>query len=282
MNNTQKTKIQQAMIAKIEKLGISQSLAAKMIGVSGATITNVKNNKWTGITDAWRKIGQWVGNGSWQIVETANLKGILQMCQHSQEQGISKALSYRQGSGKSCGAKYYAANTKNAFYLECEPHYTKKVFLQKLSKVMGISVDSGISDMVDSIIDRLNSLDKPLVILDEFDQLSERVLPFFKTFYNKANCGFVLIGGEHFPKRILKGVRLAKQSYCEIFSRMGAEFLSLHAINDTMIQQICEANGVYDKSIINSISKAAKGDLRRVKNDIEKAVLANQRMPKHN
>lgn len=277
MKDSRKQQIRDAMILKLEKLGISQSKVAKIVGVSVATITNVKNNKWDNITNAWRKIELWACDGEWQVVETINVKGIIKTCAHAQQSSITKALSYRQGSGKSCGAKYYTSKTKNAFYLECEPHYTKKVFLQKLSKTMGLTVHSSISEMVDSIVDCLNSLEKPLIVLDEFDQLSERVLPFFKTFYNKAKCGFVLIGGEHFKKRISRGVRLAKQSYCEIYSRLGAEFLPLHETSEAMIQQICEANGVYDKKTINAIIKEAKGDLRRVKNDVEKVLLARKK-----
>lgn len=276
MKETQKEKIVKAMIAKIKTIGISQEKAAKMIGVSGATVSNMKKGNWDNITDAWRKVQQWIGFDEWQIVETANIKGMANTFRHAQEQGITKAISNRQGTGKSCGAIYYTSKTRNAFYLECEPHYTKKVFLQKLSKVMGLSSYSSISEMVDSIIDRLNALDKPLVVLDEFDQLSDSVLPFFKTFYNKARCGYVLIGGEHFPKRITKGVRLAKQSYCEIYSRLGAEFIPLHQLNANMIKAICEANGVYEKVQINQIIKLANGDLRRVKNDIGKMVLLNQ------
>lgn len=273
MTEQQKNKITEAMIAKIETLGISQAKAAKMIGVSAATITNIKNEKWESITDAWYKVQQWVGFDEWQIVETANIKGMMRIFRHAQERSITKALSYRQGSGKTCGARYYTSRTRNAFYLECEPHYTKKVFLQKLSKVMGLIISSSISDMVDAIVDRLNALDNPLIVLDEFDQLSESVFPFFKTFYNKARCGFVLIGGEYFPKRILKGVRLHKQSYCEIYSRLGAEFLPLHSLNANMIKSICMANGVYQKSDITAVISHANNDLRRVKNDIEKILL---------
>lgn len=270
MNTQQKMNLKKGLMAKIEKLGISQNEAAKRIGVSGATITNVKSEKWDNITDAWKKIQMWVGSDGWQIVETPNIKRIINFCNHAQAQGITKAVSFRQGSGKSCGAKHYANNHRNVFYLEAEPHYTKKVFLSKLCRVMGLGIDSSIADMVDVIVDKLNTLEKPLIIIDEFDQLKETVLPFFKTFYNKAKSGFVLIGGEHFPKRINKGVRLSKQSYCEIYSRLGAEFLGLHNTNKDMITAVCEANGLFDKKVINQIVIEAKGDLRRVKNDIEK------------
>lgn len=270
MNYQQKTKITDALISKINRLGISQNEAAKRIGVSAATITNIKNRKWANITEAWKKISLWVGSDEWQIVETANIRRIQNLCNHAQAQGITKAVSFRQGSGKSCGATYYADNNRNVFYLEAEPHYTKKIFLSKLCRVMGLSTSGSISEMVDSIVDKLNSLDKPLVIIDEYDQLKNNILPFFKTFYNKANSGFVLIGGEYFKNRIDKGVRLTKQSYCEIFSRLGGEFLGLHPINNDMIKSICEANGLFDPKVIKQVALYSKGDLRRVKNEVEK------------
>lgn len=273
MKDTQKTKLVGQVLAKMKVLDMNQATLAKTIGVSPATITNIKNGKWDNMTDVWRKVQHWVGFDEWQIVETVNIRGMIELFQHAQDRSITKALAYRQGSGKSCGAKYYTSKTRNAFYFECEAHYTKKVFLQKLSKVMGLTLHSSISEMVDAIIERLNSLDKPLIVLDEFDQLKDNVLTFYKTFQNKARCGFVLIGGEHFPKRIIKGVNLAKQSYCEIFSRLGAEFIPLHPISANMIQRICEANGVYDKKTINQIVKQAKGDLRRVYNDVGKILL---------
>lgn len=282
MTQEQKIKLQQLLLAKIEKLGISQNDAAKRIGVSAATISNIINNKFDSITDAWKIISQWVGNGKWQVVETANVKRIGSMCKHAQTQGITKAVSFRQGSGKSEGVKYYADNNKNVFYLEVEPHYTKKTFLQKLSRAMGLSIHNSISEMVDNIIDKLNSLTSPLVILDEFDQLSENVLPFFKTFYNKTTSGFVLVGGEHFNKRITRGVSNAKQSYCEIYSRLGAEFLPLHPTNAETIQAICQANGIYDPATIEAIAKDAKGDLRRVKSEVEKIHLQTKQVPQGN
>jgi DNA transposition AAA+ family ATPase len=144
---------------------------------------------------------------------------------------------------------------------------------------MGLSIHNSISEMVDNIIDKLNSLTNPLVILDEFDQLSENVLPFFKTFYNKTTSGFVLVGGEHFNKRITRGVNNAKQSYCEIYSRLGAEFLPLHPTNTDTIKAICEANGIFDAAVIDGIVKDAKGDLRRVKSEVEKIHLQTKQVP---
>lgn len=277
MTDQEKKRIQQALVAKMEKKQLSNSETARQIDVSVATISNILNNKWAGMGGVWKKVANWVGDSpQWTIAKTKNIEGIFLLCSHAQRESITKAISFRQGSGKSTGAKYYAHQKKNVFYMEVEPHYTRKVFLQKLCKSMGLLQHGSISELMDQIINRLNDLDKPLIILDEFDQLSDKVLPFFKTFYNKANSGFVLIGGEYFSKRILRGVHAVKQSYCEIYSRLGAEFNELFPVNSEAIAQICKANGIIDKKQMARIAQAAKGDLRRVKNEIGKIRFAQE------
>jgi DNA transposition AAA+ family ATPase len=106
-------------------------------------------------------------------------------------------------------------------------------------------------------------------ILDECDELSDAALKIFKDLYNNCRCGFVLVGGQYLKQRILKGVRNTKQSYQEIYSRIGAEFLELKPINPNSIAAVCRANGIEDKEVIASTVAASNGDLRRVKALIE-------------
>lgn len=270
MTNQEKKQLVERVKAKQERLGgLSNNATAKLMQVSGATLSKIMNGKWESITDAWRKVANWVGGEQWVDVPTGNGKRIHAMCSHAQALGITKAVSFRQGSGKSHNAKTYANSTPNVYYLEVEPHYTKKVFLQKLSIVMGLSPVGGISQLVDEIVERLNSLDNPLIILDEFDQLKDNVLVLFKTFYNKANTGIMLIGGLNFKKRIEKGANNAKQSFCEIHSRLGGEFLPMYEVEHSEIRAICEANGVYSQKEIQTIIKECKRDLRTVRSKVE-------------
>lgn len=274
----EKQHIAKGLEDKMNRLGLSAKKAATMIGISNAYVSHILNGKWDSISDGkWRTVATWVNNGKWQAVRTDNFQRLERIAKHAQQQSISKAISYRWGTGKSFAAKCYADTYKNVFYMELEPHLTQRAFLRKLCQKLGIAANSSIVDTVDAIVDRLNSLEKPLLILDEIDQAKDSVLSFFKTFYNKCNAGFLLIGGENLRKRIDKGVRLCKQSFQEIFSRLGGEYLPLHPVSEATIASICRANGVDDNKVIQRIINTSNGDLRRMKNEVGKYLLDIQK-----
>lgn len=272
--------IKQKVADKIATLQISANIASKQIGISGATLNNVINETWLTKPELspsdgmWRKLAIWAGmRDGWNTAVTNSYKRIFALCNKCQKEQISRPISSVPGSGKSHPLKEYAQSYPNVYYIECEEYYTKKVFLNMLRQKMGL-IDTGyetgmsIHEMVTEIIDHLNSLANPLVIIDEADKLKDGVINFFKTFYNKTNAGYVLSGAPYFQKRILKGVRLQKQSYQEIFSRLGGEFLSLGEIDKDSIEQICEANGLTSSEDKNIVWNKSNNDLRRVKVEI--------------
>lgn len=279
--NLDKKMIRNRVEQKIQLLQISANNAAKIIGISGATLNNVLNNTWlnkpelTPSEEMWRRLAIWAGVlTDWNTAPTGDFKRITGICRHAQENSISKALSHAPGSGKTWGLRAYANNNPSVYYIECEEYWNKKVFLQKLCSVMGINNSMlNVPEMVEEVIEFLNSKDKPLVIIDEADKLKDPVINFYKTFYNKTICGFVLCGAPYFKNRIEKGCRLAKQTYQEIFSRVGGEFLKLKGVSDQDINMICEANGIFDAMHKDQVRNYANSDLRRAKNAIDRIKL---------
>lgn len=268
--------IRSDLFDKINRLSISQNEASKRIGVSAATLTNVKKRKWESITHAWKAIETWVyGNRAhgWNVAQTRDMKRIWNICRHAQENGLAKAISFRQGSGKSFSVKHYVDQNQNCFYVEAWGDMSKRDLLMELCRSLGLQESHRASDMLREIIDKLGQLDAPLIVFDEFDELRDGAMRVFKDLYNKARCGFVLVGGLHFEKRIRRGLRLNKQSYNEIYSRIGSEFLELYGADSATVESICAANGLTDQAAINKIIKLSKGDLRSVKNHIEKTLL---------
>jgi DNA transposition AAA+ family ATPase len=141
---------------------------------------------------------------------------------------------------------------------------------------MGLNLSYQLGEMLESIITRLSSLNKPLIIIDEFDELDNRALRVFKDLYNRCSCGFVLVGGRYFEERFKKGINKTKQSYQEIYSRLGGEFLLLKPVNKSTVESICRANGVRDNEQIEVIFKQSGDDLRRVKAFIEAVLLTSK------
>jgi DNA transposition AAA+ family ATPase len=264
--------IADSLADKMQNKGISQNEAARQIGVSAATISNVLNGKWENITGAWTKIAAWVGQNTteWQTAETANFRLIQDLCNDAKSISQARAISFKPGTGKTHAAKFYANNTPEVFFFNCESGMSKPRLLQSMTKTMGLDASWKMEEMLDSIVGKIQSMDSPLLIFDEFDELSEKALRIFKDIYNRTNnCGFVLLGGLNLRKRISVGAKAVKQSYQEILSRIGGDFISLKENNLGTIRLVCQANGITEESQIEAITIKANGDLRAVKALVE-------------
>jgi DNA transposition AAA+ family ATPase len=273
MQNDLKKQIRDALEAKIERLGISQNEAAKRIGVSAATITNIlKGKNWDKITGAFTKVQIWVQDdlSVWNKANTQNFNKVWNICAHAQLLSESKAISFKPGTGKSYAAKQYQNEKANVFYVCAYGDMGKRHLLQKLCKEMGIDQSYRLAEMIEDIIDKLGSIQKPLIIIDEFDELDPKAMRLFKDIYNRCKVGFVIIGGLHLKKFVLKGVRNHSQSMQETYSRLGGQFHALENNDYEAIKAICVANGIHDAKKIQSIASQANGDLRRVEAAINK------------
>lgn len=280
MNNLQKTQIQ-AEIVRLKGLGKSQNAIAIQAGVSSANITQILKNNWESISDElWRKVATNLNINlqaiSWQTAEIANYRKIFGVCEFAQSKSVAKLVAFDAGFGKTYALQAYAREHKNVFYMQCERHYTRKVFLQKFGKVLGLNLQGSAGDMIDAITDKLKTLEKPLVIWDEFDKVLEKngVFDLFKTFYDAVidTCGFVLCGTTALEQELGKRVRANKIGYVELISRCGREYIKLSYLKNKDIEAICVANGISDKEEIRQIAieLGQGGDLRELKNIVQK------------
>jgi hypothetical protein len=134
-------------------------------------------------------------------------------------------------------------------------------------------------EMMDVIVATLLRIEDPVLILDEFDKLNDGVFYFFITLYNKLrnSCGIVMMATPYLEERILRGVRLNRKGYAEVFSRIARRFPSLQPPKASDIKAICEANGITNEYEIKEIIQESDGDLRRVERMIHKSKILAQR-----
>lgn len=87
--------------------------------------------------------------------------------------------------------------------------------------------------MMAEAVRTLKIQDRPLLILDEADKLSDSVLYFFITLYNhlEDECGIVLCATNHLEKRIVRGIKLNRKGYSEIWSRLGRKCVPLKGVS---------------------------------------------------
>lgn len=250
----------------------SQNKAANSLnGVSSATVSKVLSGDWDTISDdMWRTIASQVGHEAkgWQIAETRAYKRMAFLLNNAKTDSLVMAVTGDAGCGKTEAIKNYTAANRNVYHLCCSEYWNRRTFMGKLLQCMGIDYSgSTVSDMMDDIIDNLKRKERPLIVLDEADKLTDQVFYFFISLYNQLedHCGIILCATDYLEKRIKKGLRTKRKGYEEIYSRMGRKFVELQVINSEDIAAVCVANGVTDVSSINRIIEDCECDLRRVK-----------------
>lgn len=270
MRKLEKQTIVERLIEFCDQKG-SQAKAAAVLKVSNATVSQMINGNWELIKDEmWRTVSNGIGmqGGNWATVATGGYKRMTSVLEDAQKNSLVMAVIGDAGCGKTQAIEHYVKNHRNAYHLQCAEYWNKKNFLQNLCQQMGMRNTYGtVYDLIEDIVRELEKEDRPLIIVDEADKLSDVVLYFFITFYNRLedHCGIVLCATGYLKKRIIAGERNERKGFAEIHSRVGRNFIGMPQTTSEDIAAICEANGVDDLNAINTICKKSDFDLRRVK-----------------
>ena len=250
----------------------SQNAAAKSLrGVSAATVSQILNGNWDLISDdMWRTVGNQIGYDprNWVVIETEGYRRMTQVLTDAQRHSLVVAVTGDAGCGKSQAIKVYAGSNRNVIALSCSEYWNRKEFLGELLQSLGTEPGgSTVADMMREAIRQLKRREGVLIVLDEADKLSDQVLHFFITIYNKLEdtVGIVLCATQYLKKRIERGVVNNRKGYKEIYSRIGRKFIPMPVVNRGDIKAVCTANGLEDRREIERIIDDADNDLRRVK-----------------
>lgn len=248
-----------------------QNKAANMLsGVSSATISQALNGKWEMISDdMWRKIEAQTKptvQADIRVAVTSQYRDMYDYITMAQTDSCVHTIVGDAGCGKTTAINEYKRNNSNVIAVSCASFWTKKNFLREIMKAAGIEYNGGdIYELENDIVTRISKMDKPVLILDEIDKLSDTVLYFYITFYNKliGKCGIVCCSTQHLIKRLERGVKLGRLGYQEIRSRMG-DIAHLDKVNGNDIAKVCVANGVDSDADIEQWASESNGDLREL------------------
>lgn len=234
----------------------SQNKVAIDSETSSATLTNMKKEEhWDKVSvDMWKKIADYLGYkfNEYQIAETPNITMMMNMLKMAKERSITIGISDEAGRGKTAACKYFASREKNVFHVECDAHWTKRLFFKKLLSAVGArGTHLPTAEMAERVIARLQNMEKPLLILDEADKLRDDFLLFVISLFNKLDgyASIAIVGAPFLKKNIEAGKGKDKRGYKEIYSRIGGKFGYIDPVNETDVAQICEANGITDRQV---------------------------------
>ena len=275
MTPAQKQQITDSLRLFCQQKGSQNKASNAMNGVSAATVSQILAGKTVLIADEmWRNIETQIRSAlpsEWALVETRDFKTLNRLFTDAQEHSNVFAIVGDAGSGKTKAIEQYTLGNENVFRLSCSEFWNKKYFLQELLQAMGRDCSGlTVSEMMQEAISQILKKNKPLIVLDEADKLTDQVLYFFITLYNKLEdyCGIVLCATDHLDKRIKRGLKINKKGYKEIYSRIGRKCIELKGVGFTDVAQVCMANGVENKTDIKKVWDDCESDLRRVKRKI--------------
>lgn len=278
MTDSQKKEIQILLKHFIEQYPSQAKAIATLKNVSEATVINIRTGKWENISDdMWRNVGKQIGfssKGKWQMVETVDFQTLVRYFDDAREYSNVFAITAHAGAGKTFTSEWYERNRQNVYVIGCAEYFNRKVFLQNILEKMGKeNTGYNVAEMMELIIQSLMRQENPLIVLDEVDKLPDTVLYFFITLYNKLErkCGIIMLATEHLSKKILRGRKMNRKGYSEIYSRIGRRFISLRGTSKEEIADIAKANGLNDPATISSIYNEYEGDLRRVERGVHKS-----------
>jgi hypothetical protein len=279
MNDYQKKEIQMLLKTFIEEYPSQAKAVQALKNVSEATIISIRKGEWESISDdMWTKVGKQVGygKGKWQMVETESAKTLMNIFDDAREYGNVYAITADAGTGKSFISEWYENKRSNVYVVSCAEYFNRKVFLQQiLHKMQKPNMGYSVPEMMDMIVEVSLKKENPLFVFDEFDKVTDSILYFFITLYNRleGNAGIVIMATDHLAKRIVRGRKNNKKGYQEIYSRIGRRFINIPEVSQKEVFEICKANGVTDQQALHSIYNEADGDLRRVKRSIHKSLI---------
>lgn len=267
----EKQKIAEGLKKYVETYPSQNKAAASLKNISPANVSQILNGNWDLVSDAmWNNLASQLNTGAneWQTAQTRDFVLLNQVLKNAQTNALVHAVVNPAGSCKTHTTKLYRTENQNAFYITCNEFWNRKAFLQELLQSMGVN-SSGmtISEMMYAVVLHLSKLDSPMIMLDEFDKVSDQVMYFFISLYNQleGKCAIIMLATDFLEKRITRGVSSNKKGYNEIYSRIGRKFIKLHGVDESDIEQICRANGVSDLKEIKTIIKESENDLRRTK-----------------
>ncbi len=264
MTNVQKSEILALIERESKRMGSARRVATKC-GVSEATISQIRNNKWDLVTDQmWAHLATALNlqGGTWQIVDTHNYKMIWQLLEAAKRESMFFAISAKAGSGKTATLRQYAdVNASDAvFYIQCR-EWNRRDFLLNLCKELGIDTTHkgyvNMDALGQMIIDYFNSRRgaRPILVIDEADKLRAAALRFLIPLYNATEdiLGCVISGTDNLEKELKRGVKYNLKGFDEIDSRFGRQFIHLVGATRTDVKAICKHNGIDDTTTMTKI-----------------------------
>lgn len=284
----EKEAIRQQLVSYAKGYDSHSKAANSLQGItSPGTFSAIVNGKFEKVSDdMFLKIRSAIGSShtdGWRLCETAAYKDVETFLADAQQYHNVSWIVAPAGIGKTTAAQEYAKRHRNVFVLPCSEDMHKADFVEELAKKIGIRNEGlTVRATLTRIVDEVIKMDRPLLVFDEGDKLTDSVMYYFISLYNalEDKCGIVFLSTPYIEKRMDRGLKLDRKGYEELYSRIGRRFVPLSGVTEYEVNAICRSNGLTDERAIAAVIREAREmkksqmefDLRRVKKSTHKQI----------
>lgn len=209
----QHTRIAEAFRQFLDRIGISQSEAARKIsGVAASTISQYLSGTYRGDLDAvGRRLNRWMEQEGrardvrveLPYVRTSVAEAIRKVITVTIEQGKMAAIVAPAGSGKTKVVQL-TAEDQDGVYIYCDEDLTPSALYHQLAlavKVNTTLVSRGAAALKRAIVDKLKGTNRP-IFLDEAHLLPPKVFAGLRSIYDQTGCPIIFVGAYEIIGRV--------------------------------------------------------------------------------
>lgn len=267
-NKALQQEVKQLIETHLEQKQISAKKLAETIGVSNGTISNVLNEQWERLNKAMLlKLRSFFKSKEWQLIETTNFINIQSQCDKARRLRMLVGIIGYSGAGKTTALRNYYQTHPNTYLVTCARTMRTKQFLAEILRALGSSFLASDYEMVKEIINKLNTRQSPLLIIDEASKLSPNALMYLQDIWDgvEDNASIVIAGVEYLLTNLKKASDKNKIGMPEFYGRVSS-WMQLVAPTRIEIKSIAKNNGITSDKAIQDMYRLS--NFRYVRNSI--------------
>lgn len=273
MTNKVNEALQQKLAEFKAKSGMNQTMLARGIGVSPASISMYLNDTYAekggkyGTIEPKIEAFLEVQESKAQreelvlgFVSTKTTRRIAEVMRDAHEAGDTVVIYGQAGLGKTQAVKNYCDKNPAAILIEANPSFTALVLMRKLAAAAKVSTVGSLNDLFESVSDRLRDSGR-LIVVDEAENLPLRALEIIRRLHDDTGCGLVLSG----MPRLVANLRGKHGELVQLYSRVSVALNLGDSMPDEELEQIARAAmPEADDETIAELVKHSNGNTRRM------------------
>jgi hypothetical protein len=255
--------------------GLSQSAAARLLGVSSSTLSQVFSGKYAGSVDRIaEKMVRALDRAERrarapqrpEFVMTSVAEEVFATLQTAHDEGVMAVVMGPSGTGKTAACLKYAQAEPETILITMRPSGRRgsqgasRPLLARLAAALGVEItyNTSCADAIEATGAALKGTGR-LVILDEIDYAAEDVLQAIRMVHDLAEVGFVLVATPAFLERL----RSRNSSTLNQFLNRIAYCCQVEGLTDEDADRLLERYSL-DRAALAAAREGARGVARRL------------------